>query len=182
MTDPTFGIYWHQFDWPSFSTLLTGLLAVGAAYYVGKRQTKIAEDQKAIVSRQVDLEQLALRHDLFERRYDVYAAARNYLEELEFGIGQPNSDARVAFIKAIHESRFLFDSKVQTGLREIFDLSSNLNQKLQFSAAKERAGQTPTDEENDNILELRETLSNRLGFLAELFGESMRLYEPSAGR
>lgn len=35
MSDPWLGVYWKEFDWPSFATLAAGLTAVFAALVVG---------------------------------------------------------------------------------------------------------------------------------------------------
>jgi len=96
MSDMTF----DYLSWEAFATLLTGVLAVGAAYWIGQRQTGIASTQTSIQKEQAEIqreqaeiqrEQLALqaqlaelekfkfRQIMFDARYEVYQASRTWL-------------------------------------------------------------------------------------------------------
>lgn len=120
-------IYWHQFDWPSFATLTTGALAVLAAMYVGKKQTKISE-------RQVELEEATLRADLFDRRMAVYESAATMLQLLPQGRGQ-SDETRAAYsdyFPRMREGQFLFkDPAVRTMLTAIWARASDHETDLQ---------------------------------------------------
>ena len=57
-------IYWSAFSWEAFATLATGLAAVGGAVWILMRQ-------QLSLDRQVELQELKLRSDLFDRRFVV---------------------------------------------------------------------------------------------------------------
>ena len=104
---------WHAFDWQSFSTLMTGGLAVLAAYVVGRRQTEIQ-------SRQANIQEAALRSDLFDRRYKVFERAEQFLREILQHADDPSPETQRDFVVAMGESRFLFGRPVRDGLDVIW--------------------------------------------------------------
>lgn len=106
-------IYWCAFDWQSFSTLMTGGLAVLAAFVVGLKQTGIQH-------RQTKIQEAMLRSDLFDRRYKVFERAEQFIREILQSADDPSPEAQRDFIIAIGESRFLFEPRVKDGLDEIY--------------------------------------------------------------
>ena len=106
-------IVWQGFSWEAFATLATGLSAVLAAVYVARKQSEI---QKA----QVGLQSLALRSDLFDRRYGVYDRVQNFIGEIVRTADSPGRDIEQQFLIAKGEAKFLFDATVVSGLDEIW--------------------------------------------------------------
>ena len=106
-------IDWCAFTWEAFATLVTGLLAVGGASLIGFGQMKIQE-------KQVDLQDLALRSDLFERRYSVYERVREFVVEICQTADSPEWETQQNFFVAKGEAKFLFDDKVVEGVDEIW--------------------------------------------------------------
>jgi len=106
-------IDWYAFDWPSFATLATGVLAVGAALIVGWRQARILDRQAA-------LQEFALRSDLFNRRYKVLESTEKFLREILQHADDPSVETTREFQMAIGEARFLFSPRVREGLDEIW--------------------------------------------------------------
>ena len=113
-------IYWHLFDWQSFATLATGILAVGAAVIVGLRQARITNQQNDILEMQVTLAEASLKHDLFERRYVVYDAVREFLLQIIRHAQYPEPQFEQAFLRAMHEAEFLFRADLRVRLHEIW--------------------------------------------------------------
>lgn len=96
-------IDWCAFDWSSFATLTTGLMAVGAAAYAGLKQLEI-------LSRQTQLEEVKLRADLFQKRMETYEAIKDFL--LNFwpdpDKNPSDQDQMLRVSLKIRESQFLF--------------------------------------------------------------------------
>lgn len=106
------GIAWCSFTWEAFATLVTGVLAVGAAYWVGRRQTEIQ-------NRQANIQEAGLRSDLFDRRYRVFERTEQFIREI-IQSDEPSPGTQRDFVLAIGESRFLFNESVKSGLDEIW--------------------------------------------------------------
>ena len=104
-------IDWQAFDWQSFATLTTGVLAVAAAFIIGRRQVDIQHRQTAI-------QEAALRLDLFDRRYKVFERTAQFLREISQTDG-PSPDTTREFVDASGTSGFLFGPAVQDSLHEI---------------------------------------------------------------
>lgn len=106
-------VYWQQFTWEAFATLTTGILAVAAAYRVGRKQADIQ-------LRQAKIQESALRSDLFERRYKVFEKAEQFIREIIQHADDPTAQTQQEFLVAMGEARFLFSPKVRGELEEIW--------------------------------------------------------------
>jgi hypothetical protein len=168
------------------ATLVTGIAAVVAAANVGVRQARIqdrqagiSERQNRILDRQAALAELTLRHDLFEKRFDVYRATREFLiETLSHGFPSENaslSTEKRAFLAAKDKATFLFRPAVTASLREIWDKF------VSGVALDARFNGPPIDNEAEFMnLHVEQTANmlwfgERLDNLAELFGNELRL-------
>lgn len=104
--------------------LLTGVLAVGSAVLVARKQN-------VILARQTELAAAALRSELFERRMDIYATATDFLIFLE-SYAKGGGEKEVAQLSvSVRESRFLFRPEVHDAMMEIW------NQFQTFKIAKQ---------------------------------------------
>lgn len=129
-------------SWEAFATLATGIAAVIAAAFVGLRQAKILERQVeiqeaqtaiqdrqvAILERQLGVENLRVRHDLFDERMRVYESFRAWLSDiLVTGRVPPSGSAlEVGMADALDRSRFLFGPDVHPALERVRKLSVSL--------------------------------------------------------
>ena len=104
---------WCAFTWEAFATLVTGFLAVCGAFLIGIRQMKIQE-------KQVELQDLALRSDLFERRYSVYERVRQFTIYSMRLVENQDRETEQQFLAAMGEAKFLFDDAVVSGVDEIW--------------------------------------------------------------
>jgi hypothetical protein len=102
-----------------FSGLLTPLLAVIATY---------------IAYQQWHTSRIKLQHDLYDRKYAVYAALTNFLIQTQLDVLHVNYNTIILFGQKVKESYFLFDPEVSNYLEEVLkkgmalcDLNFKLN-------------------------------------------------------
>lgn len=157
-------INWCAFDWQSFATLVTGVLAVSAAFVVGKRQVAIQE-------RQTRLQEISLRSDLFDRRYGVYEKVREFCLYILRKAEYPTLEHERDYLMAMGEAKFLFDGTVQTSLQEIWEKASAYKllkmDMARIYKAEGHYGDGNPEREHDAIM----WISGRFSDLPSLFEE-----------
>src|SRR6266446_1805729 len=62
------------------ATVIAAIAAVSVTYHFGKHQVRIAEAQAATAKSQRDIAYDRLKYDLFEKRYEIYLAAKKLIE------------------------------------------------------------------------------------------------------
>lgn len=179
-------------SWEAFATLLAGALAVGAAIYVGLRQTQIQTKQVLIQDRLAELEELKLRQALFDARYQVYNASRKWLvftvqhgsppystkglEEAQLAVEMKWADE---FLDAVDRSRFLFRPAVRQVLFKMWESGQVLTR---MERALERDTTTQDQRENaaDRHDEAFTYLTGLLSGFSDVFGDELVLtaYSP----
>jgi hypothetical protein len=168
-------IDWQSFDWQSFATLATGILAVGAAVTIGLRQSGITVQQNKILLMQATLAETNLKHDLFEKRYQVYDATRSFLLFIIQHADFPDQEHQTAFLRAKHEAKFLFRKDVQDFLQNIWEQSGNLRVlKLEMNKTFELEGHYG-DGNPSREYELFEYFNERFNEIVDKFGHEMKL-------
>ena len=79
-------INWSQFSWEAFATLVTGALAVAAAWWVGRNQIKIQHRQIKLIENDLKIQLLETRTDCVNDMREIYHAwmqnAKLTLEEM----------------------------------------------------------------------------------------------------
>ena len=157
-------IYWTTFSWEAFAALATGLVAVIAAWRIGLKQI-------GIMDRQVASQELAVRIELYDRRYSVFDRARNFiLRVMQHGDFITDVTA-VSFQLAVVESKFLFCQPVYDGLNEIWKEACQLN-KIQTDMTHSYNSTRQYGEENINAqVDLNIWFSKTLNNLPTLFSE-----------
>jgi hypothetical protein len=93
------------------ATIIAAIAAVFVTGYFAKRQADIAREK--------------LRHDLFEKRYRVFDAARKLLCEVAVHRSVSDDDLR-AFVVSIGDAMFLFNDDLSSYLVEIRDRAQKL--------------------------------------------------------
>ena len=128
---------WCSFTWEAFATLATGLAAVCAAWWIGRKQTKIQIAQ-------VDVQRMTLRAELFDRRYEVYEFTRIFLNKINTVYQDDIVDLREDwvrnFLSAMQKSKIIFSRAVFDGLDQIW------RKAVEFSALKEEMGEIYREE------------------------------------
>jgi hypothetical protein len=176
-------------DWPGYAqaaaTLLAGLAAVVAAVIVGLRQAGIARTQAEIsrrqteiLGRQVLLDELKNRSDVFDRRFAIYQATVKLLSEVMVHAAKASGDTERDFLRALDQSKFLFRPAVYESLRTLW---ADYCMFGAFKSIMEAGPQHPeyhqsVDGEHASLLAFNE----RLGSLSELFGDELVIAAPAA--
>jgi hypothetical protein len=110
------------------ATIIAALAAVAVTAYFAWHQKKIAR-------RQVEIAGEKLRHDLYEKRYRVFDAARKLLCEVAVHRNASDDDLR-AFVIGTGDAVFLFNEDLSGYLLEIRDRAQKL-QSLEHFLDKE---------------------------------------------
>lgn len=183
--------------WAALIGLLVGLATVGAAFVVGLRQTLIMRDQTRIQKRQVviaehalDLELRKVNVDLFDKRFEVYEAARKFLSfmlthgnapgwnlKIEGVAAEEQMELQTNFLVGMDKARFLFVPAVRTGLEEILSWADVIHYQ-QWEDHDLRDGETDDQLKVRNInayVAFRKKMSDRLATLADVFGDELKL-------
>lgn len=162
-------IEWSAFTWEAFATLATGVMAVGAAVWVGRRQLAIWE-------RQNWLAEITLRHDLFERRMEVYDAVRVYLVKIMTeGRISPELGADTPLLQAMSKSTFLFRPEVGGRLNHIWRQSMDLRlvqRRMEISLMSNGDYSAEDIATEDGLLKW---VGEQLSELPDIFGPELRL-------
>ena len=156
--------------------MATGFAAVGAAAWVGRNQMSISQKQTEILARQVRLQELTLRSDLFEKRYAVYVATREYLSKIMAVDGPPGEEIETRFLLSLDQAKFLFRSEVHDRLDAVRKESLQLFMlKSMMMNSFEQFGHYGVDGEVERHTALLNGTYDRLANLSELFGDELAL-------
>lgn len=154
--------------WGAIATVVTGVLAVGAATFVASRQNEILD-------RQARLADFSLRNDLFDRRYTVYADVRDFLYHIVTQATYPERDLELKFYQAIGLSRFYFGEAVLNQLQALQRKAANwrlLRHEMDTTFTREgHYGDGNPDKEHALFVSIIEQLEN----LPDLFGDALSL-------
>ena len=126
---------WCGFTWEAFATLSTGLAAVSAAVYIGRKQSEIQNKLVEVQQVEAGLQVNALKAKNFDRRFQNYTIVRDFLIEVLRSSGEPERQSIDKFLDAHRETRFLFEPEVYNGLQviwndcmELFGIDDEINQ------------------------------------------------------
>jgi len=100
------------------ATIIAAFAAVSVTAYFAWHQKKVAKEQ-------ADIAREELRHDLYERRYRVFDAARKLLCEIAVR-RTASEDALRAFVIGTGDAVFLFDDDMDAQLKEIHNRALKL--------------------------------------------------------
>ncbi|KAK0359583.1 hypothetical protein LTR94_030741 [Friedmanniomyces endolithicus] len=105
-------------SWEAFATILTGVLAVGAATFVGVRQHQT-------IQRQADIQALALNASLFDRRMVIVTAFSEHSVALKWH-REAIVSTRQSLAEKSREVPFLFSGEVMEIVEEGWRLSTKI--------------------------------------------------------
>lgn len=157
-------------SWEAGATFTTGVLAVLAAYIVGRRQNKILKKQTKIAAEMRKLEGLKTKTELFDRRLAVYVATRNWLDEFLRHAERPKNEVAANFVRAIEEAQFLYGDEMFQRLDRWRVLANShfYHQSVFNTAAAQPGVDHPQEEANIAIRLLDEREALRETFKAAL--------------
>jgi|SRR5665213_1221691 len=76
------------------ATILAAAAAVFVIWRIGQAQVRIAESQAQTARAQRDIAFDGLKHDLFEKRYEIYTAAKGIMERvIRIAVRDKNADS-----------------------------------------------------------------------------------------
>jgi|GEM_PF-3407851 len=172
--------------WAALIALLGGLLALLGAWLIGIRQIKIQHLQTRIANGMFAIEQTRLKAELYDRRVQVYAATKAFLDTIitrgvvpghthEQGVTL-DEDIYRQFMDASSAAQFLFDDDVVEYLQQVWTLAMSLHSAAMQQTAGER---TENSELKSDAITRQWQIRDRLvelGLkLGEVFGPHMRL-------
>lgn len=169
-------------DWAAWATFAAGLLAVGGAVVIGRkqigitsRQAEISHRQTQIQEGQLQLQQLGLKIAIFERRMKVFETTLDYVAKIS-GDDEIADGDDMRFVLAVAEARFLFTSTVFEKLQS-WATKCRALQEARKSAVR---GEDGKPVETPDMTELRRWMDNEGPRFIDIFGEEMNLSEISA--
>jgi hypothetical protein len=110
------------------SPAATILAAAGAVYVtrsLGRGQLRIAEQQKDIAHRQAELAAVRLQHDRYDRRFQIYDAARRFLI-IVIQHATVNQQEIFEFVRGTADTVFLLDDDLVSYFHEWQQRASRL--------------------------------------------------------
>jgi hypothetical protein len=109
-----------------------------------------------IASRQMQIARVKLRHDLYDRRFAVFQAARKLLAEALTTRGNVTDDQVRAYVVGTSDSVFLLDEEISTYLEEIRKAVTRL-QTIRYTLEP-----LPVGEERSALVKQEEQIFSRL--------------------
>lgn len=154
-------------SWEAVATLITGIAAVAAAVYVGRRQTEIADRQVEIQSKLVKIEALKIRAQLYEERRAVEGVAIDWMISTLMAGHPPRRAARLAKDEVVLESEI----KLAQNFREAVIKSAHLFGPNVVQMMKELRDAGRTIEKNDQAIDRKHDRAERKGEEADTEAE-----------
>ncbi len=155
--------------WAAVITAVPALFAIFFAYRVGRRQidiqgkqSDIMEKQSVIAERVAGIEEMKLKRELFDDRFDVYHATREWIrfiigESRPPRVGPHAVEGEEQIIKTFlaewDRSRFLFAPSVHKELRRLLTLSHQLHYHWKMRKGVDASGIDHADKEEQILAE-----------------------------
>jgi hypothetical protein len=109
------------------ATVIAAAAALAVTAHFNRRQTEIASAQKDIAAAQRDIAADKLKADLFEKRYEIYVAAKALLTcAIKYGHEKLASEKIVELKIKLDEARFFFPSDIQALAQTIETMCEDL--------------------------------------------------------
>lgn len=174
----------HDFPWDALATLLAGAGAVVAAIIIGKRQTSIAAQQNGILDRQagiadrqtdmiaqqVEVQKLALRSDLYDRRFKVFEVTSEYLRSVYNGEEIMGTELSIKWKQARDQARFLFDVELSNALEGMHKAAYSYYGIQRLYNSRMRSGQEVAAGDVNAVTDAQNRLGLAYGNLDDVFG------------
>jgi hypothetical protein len=155
-------IYWSEFSWEAFATLVTGVLAVGAASWVGWNQLQLQKRQTRLIENDLKIQLLERRTICVGDMREIYWAwMRN---------AKLSDEEMHKFYKLMEQAQLLFPVRVTAKLDEAVSATFwakqhlrrayDFNKSGESSKADERLEQSFAEE--DKVMKLMPELLNDL--------------------
>jgi hypothetical protein len=150
------------------ATILAAVAAVFVTRQLGKHQIRIAESQAKTAEAQRDIAAVQrdiafdkLKHDLFEKRYEIYVAAKGIMERvIRAGTERPINDFELLNMRIkLDEGRFFFPPK-SVALFEIIDRLTTQHEVARLRWERENDNDVVRVEQGDVMADAIQKISN----------------------
>lgn len=154
------------------ATIVASLTAAGITFYFGRAQTRIASQQAEIAGQQAELAKVRLNHDLYDRRFAIYAAACKLFQDILTKNDVADLDI-ITFVTETATARFLVGSEIVVYFDEI-------RKKARRMQRINRRINQPNDGEGvkellDELMELSDWFEGQFEVIAERFAPFLSL-------
>jgi hypothetical protein len=116
--------FFKDFAGPT-ATFIAAFAALRVTARLGKGQLGVATQQEKIARQQAELADIRLKHDVFDRRFEVYEATRNFLRPIVINDTITN-DEIAQYLKGTEKAVFLFDQEMVDHLHELYERANRL--------------------------------------------------------
>ena len=128
-----------------------------------------------IAFQQYQVAKRKLRHELFDRRYEVYESVRKFLSSVATH-ARVDGDEMVKFLEGTATAKFLFDSEVSEYIEEIYrnSLKHSMYDKLLKNEFERDKRLSLIEKESEKL----EWLTTQFTVMNEVFGEYLKVDKP----
>ncbi len=154
--------------------LLTPVVAIFAGI-IAFKQLKIQKEVYSIQRKQLEIEEMANKMNLYEKRYKIYEATKEFLFVLIVNLEFPNVKVYQNFIKETDSHVFIFNDEILLYMIDLKKKSKNLNiltKKINDESKKEVPNFGKLLE---NRNEITDWLFLQEGEIEEKFGKYLKL-------
>jgi hypothetical protein len=167
------GIYQtvHDIGGP-IATVIGAAAAIFVTWRLGIGQLRIAKQQSTVAQQQAQLAAVRLQHDLFERRFALFEAARTFLMKEIYPQMNPSTDGIFIFAQQTATAVFLVDEPLKEYLEKLRKSAFELQRLSNLVALQ----QGPNHAENvKQKYELVEWFGGQLDVLVDKFQPFLKL-------
>src|SRR5437773_4185799 len=100
------------------ATVIAAFTAAGIAWRFGRVQADIAAQQASTAALQAELANVRLQHDLYDRRYKIYATVKAFLVQITRH-GRAETEWIIKYAVEIGDAAFLLDQAAIDYLEQI---------------------------------------------------------------
>jgi hypothetical protein len=133
----------HDFGGP-IATITGAAAAVFVTWRIGIGQLGIAKQQSTVAQQQAQLAAVRLQHDLFDRRFALFEAARTFLVKEIYPEMNPNTEGIFIFGQQTAPAVFLVDAPLKAYLETLYKSAFEL-QRLSTLVTLQQGGPNHAD-------------------------------------
>jgi len=166
----------HDIGGP-IATVIGAIAAILVTWRLGVGQLRIAKQQSTVAQQQAQLAAVRLQHDLFDRRFALFEAARTFLvKEIQMN---PSTDGIFIFAQQTATAVFLVDAPLKEYLEKLRKSAFELQRLSNLVALQ----QGPNHSENvEQKYQLVEWFGVQLDVLVEQFQPFLNLNYANVAR
>ena len=168
----------HDIGGP-IATVIGAIAAILVTWRLGVGQLRIAKQQSTVAQQQAQLAAVRLQHDLFDRRFALFEAARTFLVKEIYPQMNPSTDGIFIFAQQTATAVFLVDAPLKEYLEKLRKSAFELQRLSNLVALQ----QGPNHAENvEQKYQLVEWFGVQLDVLVEQFQPFLNLNYANVAR